>query len=132
MLKLYSKKIPVFQSANMSYDICLMKKIVAEVTKALSNTDIEIIETHHNRKVDAPSGTALLLADSINSVLKDKKEYNFDRLSKREKRSNKEIGFSSIRGGNIVGEHTVRFLEKVKHLKLHTKHTQELYLQKEH
>lgn len=93
----------------MSYDICLMKKIVAEVTKALSNTDIEIIETHHNRKVDAPSGTALLLADSINSVLKDKKEYNFDRLSKREKRSNKEIGFSSIRGGNIVGEHTVRF-----------------------
>ncbi len=109
MLKLYSKKIPVFQSANMSYDICLMKKIVAEVTKALSNTDIEIIETHHNRKVDAPSGTALLLADSINSVLKDKKEYNFDRLSKREKRSNKEIGFSSIRGGNIVGEHTVRF-----------------------
>lgn len=110
MLKLYSKKIPVFQSANMSYDICLMKKIVAEVTKALSNTDIEIIETHHNRKVDAPSGTALLLADSINSVLKDKKEYNFDRLSKREKRSNKEIGFSSIRGGNIVGEHTVSFL----------------------
>ncbi len=109
MLKLYSKKIPVFQSANMSYDICLMKKIVAEVTKALSNTDIEIIETHHNRKVDAPSGTALLLADSINSVLKDKKEYNFDRLSKREKRSNKEIGFSSIRGGNIVGEHTVSF-----------------------
>ena len=85
------------------------EKIVAEVTKALSNTDIEIIETHHNRKVDAPSGTALLLADSINSVLKDKKEYNFDRLSKREKRSNKEIGFSSIRGGNIVGEHTVRF-----------------------
>ena len=96
MLKLYSKKIPVFQSANMSYDICLMKKIVAEVTKALSNTDIEIIETHHNRKVDAPSGTALLLADSINSVLKDKKEYNFDRLSKREKEVIKKLDFLQL------------------------------------
>ena len=101
MLKLYSKKIPVFQSANMSYDICLMKKIVAEVTKALSNTDIEIIETHHNRKVDAPSGTALLLADSINSVLKDKKEYNFDRLSKEKKEVIKKLDFLQLEEGTL-------------------------------
>ena len=108
-IKEYSKTIPVFQSANMSYDINLMKKIVAEVAKNLSETDIEIVETHHNRKVDAPSGTALLLADSINDVLNNSKEYNFNRFQNREKRKKSEIGFSSIRGGNIVGEHTVCF-----------------------
>lgn len=104
-----SKLIPIFKSANMSYDINLMKKIVAEVAKALNNADIEIIESHHNRKVDSPSGTALLLADSINKELNNSKKYNFDRFSKREKRDKNEIGFSSIRGGNIVGEHTVSF-----------------------
>lgn len=75
----------------------------------LKDTDIEIIETHHNRKVDAPSGTALTLANSINEALDNTKEYDFDRFSKREKRKKNEIGFSSIRGGNIVGEHTVSF-----------------------
>lgn len=104
-----SKLIPIFKSANMSYDINLMRKIVAEVAKALNNADIEIIESHHNRKVDSPSGTALLLADSINKELNNSKKYNFDRFSKREKRDKNEIGFSSIRGGNIVGEHTVSF-----------------------
>ena len=108
-IKEHSKVIPVFQSANMSYDINLMKKIVAEVAKNLSGTDIEIIETHHNRKVDAPSGTALLLADSINDALGNSMEYNFNRFQNREKRKKNEIGFSSVRGGNIVGEHTVCF-----------------------
>ncbi len=107
-----SKLIPIFKSANMSYDINLMRKIVAEVAKALNNADIEIIESHHNRKVDSPSGTALLLADSINKELNNSKKYNFDRFSKREKRDKNEIGFSSIRGGNIVGEHTVSFFGK--------------------
>lgn len=108
-IKEYSKAIPIFQSANMSYDINLMKRIVAEVAKNLIGTDIEIIETHHNRKVDAPSGTALLLADSINEALGNSMEYNFNRFQNREKRKKNEIGFSSIRGGNIVGEHTVCF-----------------------
>ena len=108
-IKAASKFIPIFKSANMSYDINLMKKIVAEVAKSLKNVDIEIIETHHNRKIDSPSGTALLLADSINKELNNSKKYNFDRFSKREKRDKNEIGFSSIRGGNIVGEHTVSF-----------------------
>ena len=71
--------------------------------------NIEIIETHHNRKIDSPSGTAILLADAINKVHNGEKEYTFDRMQKREKRQKKEIGFSSIRGGNIVGEHTVLF-----------------------
>ena len=108
-IKKYSKAIPIFQSANMSYDINLMKRIVAEVAKNLIGTDIEIIETHHNRKVDAPSGTALLLAESINEALGNSMEYNFNRFQNREKRKKNEIGFSSIRGGNIVGEHTVCF-----------------------
>ena len=108
-IKEYSKIIPIFQSANMSYDINLMKKIVSEVAKNLNQTDIEIVETHHNRKIDSPSGTALLLADSINNALDNKMEYNFNRFQNREKRKKNEIGFSSIRGGNIVGEHTVIF-----------------------
>lgn len=108
-IKEYSKTIPIFQSANMSYDINLMKKVVAGVAKNLNQTDIEIVETHHNRKIDSPSGTALLLADSINNALDNKMEYNFNRFQNREKRKKNEIGFSSIRGGNIVGEHTVIF-----------------------
>lgn len=109
LIKEYSKEIPVFRSANMSLDINLMADIVKKVATVLTDTDIEIIETHHNRKVDSPSGTAILLADAINEVLEEKKEYNFERMQKREKRDKNEIGFSSIRGGNIVGEHTVAF-----------------------
>ena len=106
----YSKDLPIFKSANMSFDTNLMARILAEVAKALPNTDIEILESHHNRKIDSPSGTAILLADSINKALNNKFTYEFDRHSKHEKRSKNEIGFSSIRGGNIVGEHTVMFI----------------------
>lgn len=105
----YSKEIPIFRSSNMSLDINLMANIIQKVAQVLTDSDIEIIETHHNRKVDSPSGTAILLADAINEVLNEKKEYTFDRMQKREKRNKNEIGFSSIRGGNIVGEHTVAF-----------------------
>lgn len=104
-----SKRIPIFKSANMSFDICIMKKIVSWLAPLLKDTDIEIIETHHNRKIDSPSGTAQMLADSINSALGNTHYCNYDRHSKREKRSKNEIGMSSIRGGNIVGEHTVQF-----------------------
>lgn len=104
-----SKIIPIFKSSNMSYDINLMKKIVAEVAVALKDTDIEIVETHHNRKIDAPSGTAITLADSINNALGNNMEYVFNRHDIHEKRKTNEIGFSSIRGGNIVGEHSVQF-----------------------
>ena len=104
-----SKEIPIFKSANMSLEINLMASIVQKITNVLIESDIEIIETHHNQKIDSPSGTAILLADAINKVLDEKKEYNFNRMQKRGKRSKNEIGFSSIRGGNIVGEHTVQF-----------------------
>ncbi len=104
-----SKEIPVFKSANMSYEINLMAKIVAQLSKNLSDSDIEIIETHHNRKIDSPSGTALILANSINKALDNKMVYEYDRHSKREKRSKNEIGIHSIRGGTEVGKHSVIF-----------------------
>lgn len=120
-IKNYSENLPIFKSSNMSFDISLMAKIVSEVAKKLYDSDIEIIETHHNQKKDAPSGTALLLANAINEVFDNKKEYVFDRHSRSEKRSQNEIGFSSIRGGNIIGEHTVQFFSpyetfEVKHI----------------
>ncbi len=110
MIEDASKIIPVFQSYNMSFDIFLMQKILELVSPKLQNTDIEIIETHHNRKIDAPSGTALMLADCINKACDNKYEYNLNRLNEKKARQKNEIGFSSLRGGNIVGEHTVKFI----------------------
>lgn len=128
-IKEYSKEIPIFKSANMSLDINLMANIIQTVAKVLTDTDIEIIETHHNRKVDSPSGTAILLADSINKVLNEKKEYNFDRMQKREKRNKNEIGFSAIRGGNIVGEHTVAFFGDSETLEItHKAYSREVFV----
>lgn len=103
----YSKKIPIFQSSNMSFEINIMCDLVAKLAKQLTNSDIEIVETHHRNKIDAPSGTALMLANSINE--NDEYEYVYDRHSKKEKRKDKEIGISSIRGGTEVGKHTVFF-----------------------
>ena len=108
-IKDISKEIPIFRSSNMSLDINLMANLVQKIAEVLKESDVEIIETHHNKKIDSPSGTAILLADAINEVFNNEKEYNFNRMNKREKREKKEIGFSSIRGGNVVGEHTVQF-----------------------
>lgn len=105
----YSKEFPIFRSANMSYETNLMAKLVAELAQKLPDSDIEIVETHHNKKIDSPSGTALILADSINNSLNNEMYYEYNRHSKREKRNPKEIGIHSIRGGNEVGKHTVLF-----------------------
>ena len=105
----YGNYIPVFQSYNMSYTVSVMSKIVNELAKKLNGADIEIVETHHRRKVDSPSGTALLLADSINEALDGKMNYEYDRHSKRESRKNNEIGIHSIRGGTESGKHSVIF-----------------------
>ncbi len=105
-----SKEIAIFYSANMSLGVNLLSELSSIAAKVLGNSyDIEIVEMHHNQKVDAPSGTALMLADSISALLPEKPEYEFDRHSKREKRSKNEIGFASVRGGTIVGEHEVIF-----------------------
>lgn len=105
----YSEYIPIFKSANMSYSINMFQHILKEIAPKLKDADIEIIETHHNRKIDSPSGTAQMLADTINEALGGGYFCEYDRHSKHEKRSKNEIGMTSIRGGNIVGEHTVKF-----------------------
>jgi len=110
MLHEASKNIPIFYSANMSIGVNLMLDLVKKAAKVLEgNFDIEIIEKHHNQKIDAPSGTALTIADAINSVLSEEHEYIYDRHSRRKKRNKKEIGIHAVRGGTIVGEHSVIF-----------------------
>lgn len=108
-IKDYSKHIPIFLSGNMSYEINIMMDIVSKLAKKLIDSDIEIIETHHRNKIDSPSGTALMLANSINNALDNKMEYIYDRHSVKQKRGDREIGISSIRGGTEVGKHTVMF-----------------------
>ena len=106
-----SGEIAIFRSANMSFGVNLMADILEKYSKVMyeSGFDIEIIEKHHNQKVDAPSGTALLLADTINNALDSKVSYTFDRSKSRGKRTREEVGISSLRGGSIVGEHSVLF-----------------------
>lgn len=109
-VKKASQYIPIFQSGNMSVGINLVMKLVEEASKVLhENFDIEIIEKHHNQKVDAPSGTAIMLAEAAKSALPEKPEYIYDRTNVRKKRSKNEIGIHSLRGGTIVGEHSVVF-----------------------
>lgn len=105
-----SKTVAVFTSANMSLGVNLLIRLSKMAAAMLEGSfDIEIVERHHNQKLDAPSGTALALADAINETLQTKDTYVYDRQSRRERRDPHEIGISSIRGGNIVGEHEVLF-----------------------
>ena len=116
-----SGKVAILRSANMSLGINILAKLVAEASQILAERgyDIEIVERHHNQKVDAPSGTALLLADAANSVLDPQYDYVYDRSQRREKRPKNEIGISAVRGGSIVGDHEVIFagLDEVIELK---------------
>ena len=106
-----SKKVAVLKSANMSLGINTLLKLVQDAAKVLATAgfDMEIVEKHHRLKVDAPSGTALALADSLNEGLDNAYHYTFDRSQRREQRDDKEIGISAVRGGTIVGEHDVIF-----------------------
>ena len=105
-----SEEIPVFFSANMSLGINLLIKLAQMATKVLeSDFDIEIVEKHHNKKLDAPSGTALAIADAIDEVMTDDAKYVYERQSVRRQREKQEIGIHAIRGGTIVGEHDVIF-----------------------
>lgn len=106
-----AKETAVLKSANMSLGINMLLKILKEATAVLApaDFDIEIVEKHHNQKLDAPSGTALALADSINEELSNSYEYVYDRSKVRKKREKKEIGLSAVRGGTIVGDHDVIF-----------------------
>ena len=105
-----SKEVAIFRSANMSLGINLLISLVKKASAILADKfDIEIIEKHHNQKIDAPSGTALMIADAISDSLNNDTEYVYDRHSVRKKRSKNEIGLHAVRGGTIVGEHDVIF-----------------------
>ena len=102
--------IPIFFTANMSLGVNLLAGLCEKAAAVLGNDfDIEIIEKHHNQKLDAPSGTALMLADRISGALKKKPQYVYDRHSERRRRRRDEIGLHAVRGGTIVGEHEVLF-----------------------
>lgn len=106
-----SGKVAVLKSANMSMGINLLQKLLKDAAPILAEAgfDIEIVEKHHNQKKDSPSGTALALGDSINEALPEKYEYVYDRSNRNIARPQKEIGFSAVRGGTIVGDHDVIF-----------------------
>ena len=105
-----SKNVPIFFSYNMSLGVNLLAGLAKKATSVLYDTfDIEIVEMHHNRKLDAPSGTAIMLANAISEALPEEPTYVYDRHSVRRKRDKKEIGISSVRGGTIVGDHEIIF-----------------------
>ncbi len=109
-IKEASKFIPVFFTFNMSIGVNLICSLARKAANILGDGfDIEIVEKHHNQKIDAPSGTAIMLANAVNEELGNSKVYEYDRHSKRQKRSQNEIGIHSVRGGTIVGEHDVIF-----------------------
>lgn len=117
LIKETAKTLPVFWSRNMSLGINLLISLAKRAAEVLGDGyDIEIIEKHHNKKLDAPSGTALMIADAVKDIVTETRgkeaEYTFERASKREQRKPQEIGISSIRGGTIVGEHEIMFAGK--------------------
>ncbi len=107
----YSKEFAILRSANMSLGINLLLKLIQDAarTLAVAGFDMEIVEKHHKLKCDAPSGTALALADSLNQAMDHQYQYVFDRSQRHEPRDAKEIGISAVRGGTIVGQHSVIF-----------------------
>ena len=127
-IKECAKEIPILKSANMSFDVEMMKNLVMQVAPKLEGTDIEITEVHHNRKIDSPSGTAQMLADSINEALGNKYHCEYNRHDKHEKRDKFEIGMNSIRGGNIVGEHIVQFFGEFETFEIkHTSYSRNVF-----
>lgn len=126
-----SKNSPIFFSANMSVGVNLITELAKRASKILEESfDIEIIEKHHNLKIDAPSGTALAIADAIGDTVSYNPKYTYDRHSVRKKREKEEIGLHAIRGGNIVGEHSVIFagLDEVIEIK-HSATSKEVFAQ---
>lgn len=125
-----SKEIPIFKSSNMSYETNLIISLVSKLATILTNSDIEIVDVHHNKKVDSPSGTALMIADGINKALDNSMHYEFDRHSKRQPRDKKEIGIHSLRGGTEVGKHSVFFFGENESLEItHTVNSRAVFAQ---
>ena len=128
-IKAASKIIPIFFTFNMSIGVNLLCSLAKKAASILGDGfDIEIVEKHHNQKLDAPSGTALMLANAVNGVFGDKLKYEYDRHAKRAKRTKNEIGIHSIRGGTIVGEHDVIFAGRDEVITLsHAAHSKQVF-----
>lgn len=125
-----SRQIAVLKSANMSLGVNMLLKLLKDAAKVLAPAgfDMEIVEKHHNQKVDAPSGTALAMADSINEAMGGEYVYNYDRSQVRKKRDKKEIGIAAVRGGTIVGEHEVIFAGEDEVIEFkHTAHSKAVF-----
>lgn len=120
LLQQVSQEIPIVHSPNMSTGVCVLWKLVEMATKALDNIDIEIVDIHHQDKLDSPSGTALRIADIVNSIRDagDRTNLTIGRDTTSGKRSSQEIGLHAIRGGGTVGEHTVMFLDKSERIEI--------------
>ena len=109
-VKKAAEQVPIFFSSNMSLGVAVLSALTKKAAAVLGDTfDIEIVEMHHNQKLDAPSGTALMLADAAKAGLNYEPEYTYDRHTRRQKRAKQEIGIASLRGGTVVGEHSVYF-----------------------
>ena len=124
-----SKALPLFYSRNMSLGVNLLIELAKKAEAVLGDSfDVEIVEMHHNQKIDAPSGTALMIADAINEVRDNEMRYTYDRHAQRKKREKREIGLHSVRGGTIVGEHQVIFAGQSEVLTLsHSAQSKELF-----
>lgn len=123
-----SKNVAIFKSANMSFDVTMMKNLLKLIAPKLEGTDIEVTEVHHNRKIDSPSGTAQMFANTINEALGNKYHYEYNRHDRHEKRDKYEIGMNSIRGGNIVGEHVVQFFGEFETFEIkHTSYSRNVF-----
>jgi 4-hydroxy-tetrahydrodipicolinate reductase len=125
-----SKKVAIFRSANMSLGINLIATILKKYSSVLYDAgfDVEIVERHHNQKIDAPSGTAIMLADAVNEGVDTELEYVYDRSQVREKRERKELGISAVRGGTIVGDHEVIFAGRDEVIEFtHSAHSKEVF-----
>ena len=128
MIEEAAKVIPVYYSYNNSVGICLMQSLVKTTSGVLEDFDVEIIEKHHRRKLDAPSGTALMLANAVNEAFDEDRELIFDRHQRSIQRPKNEIGMHSIRGGTVVGEHSVIFLGQDEVIEIkHTAFSREVF-----
>ena len=128
-IKADSAEMPIFKSANMSLGINVLTTLIKRAAEIMGETfDIEIVEKHHNQKKDAPSGTAIMLADAVKEGLNYEPEYVYDRSTVRQPRDKKEIGISAVRAGTIPGEHTVIFAgtDEVIEFK-HTAYSREIF-----
>lgn len=130
MINKASENVAMFRSANMSLGINLLAAILKKYSEVLYDAgfDVEIVERHHNQKIDSPSGTALMLGDAVNEGVGNKLEYVYDRSQVRQKRDRRELGFSAVRGGTIVGDHEVIFAGQDEVIEFtHSAHSKEVF-----